>query len=55
MIRDTQQPLAEIAIATGFADQSHFANTFSRWTGVSPGVWRREQRFAPVEFATHNW
>jgi AraC family transcriptional regulator len=55
LIRDTNQPLAEIALAIGFADQSHFANTFSRWMGVSPGVWRREQRFAPVEVVAHNW
>jgi AraC-like DNA-binding protein len=44
---DTDQPLAEIALAIGFADQSHFANTFSRLVGVSPGVWRREQRHGP--------
>jgi AraC family transcriptional regulator len=55
LIRDTQQPLAEIAISIGFADQSHFANTFTRWMGVSPGAWRREQRFAPLELAAHNW
>ncbi len=55
LIRDTDQPLAEIALSIGFADQSHFANTFSRWMGVSPGVWRREQRFAPAEAVAHNW
>lgn len=41
---DTDLPLAEIALAIGFADQSHFANTFTRLVGISPGVWRREQR-----------
>jgi AraC family transcriptional regulator len=46
---ETDQPLAEIALAVGFADQSHFANTFTRLVGVSPGVWRREQRFIPAE------
>jgi AraC family transcriptional regulator len=45
LMLDTDQPLAEIALAIGFADQSHFANTFTRHVGVSPGVWRREQRF----------
>jgi AraC family transcriptional regulator len=45
----TDQALAEIALAIGFADQSHFANTFTRMVGISPGVWRREQRFAPAE------
>ncbi len=46
---DTEQSLAEIALAIGFADQSHFANTFTRLVGVSPGIWRREQRFAPAD------
>jgi AraC family transcriptional regulator len=41
---DTDLPLAEIALESGFADQSHFANTFTRLVGISPGVWRREQR-----------
>ena len=45
---DTNQPLAELALAIGFADQSHFANTFTRRVGISPGAWRREQRFAPA-------
>jgi AraC-like DNA-binding protein len=34
--------LAEIAIAAGFANQSHFTRVFSSVAGVSPGVWRRE-------------
>jgi AraC-like DNA-binding protein len=36
MLRDTQLPLSEIAVATGFADQSHLARHFHRLTGVSP-------------------
>ncbi|MBR0874140.1 helix-turn-helix transcriptional regulator [Bradyrhizobium tropiciagri] len=35
-------PLAEIAIAAGFANQGHFTRVFSGMVGVSPGVWRRE-------------
>ncbi len=45
---DTDLPLAEIALESGFADQSHFANTFTRLVGISPGVWRREQRLGLV-------
>ncbi|WP_266158635.1 AraC family transcriptional regulator [Dyella silvatica] len=30
-------PLAEVAMATGFADQSHLSRHFSRQMGVSPG------------------
>jgi AraC family transcriptional regulator len=35
------QPLAEIAVEAGFADQSHFTRTFRRLTGAPPGAWRR--------------
>ncbi len=34
-------PLAEIALATGFVDQSHFTNVFRRVTGFTPGALRR--------------
>ena len=30
-------PLAEVAQATGFSDQSHFSNTFKHYTGATPG------------------
>lgn len=36
--------LAEIALAAGFADQSHFSNVFRRRTGMSPSAFRRESR-----------
>jgi len=32
--------LADIAIESGFADQSHFTRTFKRYTGVTPAVYR---------------
>jgi AraC family transcriptional regulator len=38
------QPLAEIALAAGFADQSHFSNVFRRRVGMSPSAYRREAR-----------
>ena len=34
-------PLAEVALACGFADQSHFTRIFKRATGHGPGAWRR--------------
>jgi N-acetylmuramoyl-L-alanine amidase len=40
---EAQMRLAEIALACGFADQSHFTRVFSQRVNVSPGVWRREQ------------
>jgi AraC family transcriptional regulator len=36
--------LAEIAVASGFANQSHFTAVFTRSVGASPGAWRRSRR-----------
>jgi AraC-like DNA-binding protein len=33
--------LAQIAVATGFADQSHFCRVFNRMVGTSPAAWER--------------
>jgi AraC family transcriptional regulator len=41
MIGSTQERLAEVAIACGFADQAHLSRRFRDLTGVSPGQWRR--------------
>jgi AraC family transcriptional regulator len=38
------EPLAEIALAAGFADQSHFSNVFRRRVGMSPSAFRRDAR-----------
>jgi AraC family transcriptional regulator len=40
----TVLPLSEIAVACGFADQSHLTRQFRRHVAASPGQWRREQR-----------
>ena len=44
MLRETQLPLSEIAVATGFSDQSHLARHFRRRTGMSPRLARRKER-----------
>jgi len=36
----TKVPLAEIALASGFFDQSHFTRVFKRLTGFSPASYR---------------
>lgn len=35
------QPLAEIAVRSGFSDQAHFGRHFRRVTGMTPGAYRR--------------
>ena len=40
----THESLSAIALATGFADQSHFTTQFHRTTGATPGAWRRERQ-----------
>jgi AhpD family alkylhydroperoxidase len=41
LLLTTALPLAKIAAACGFADQSHFTHVFSRNVGTGPGAWRR--------------
>jgi AraC family transcriptional regulator len=41
MISETTEPLAEVALACGFADQAHLNRRFREIVGISPGRWRR--------------
>lgn len=41
LMRDRSLPLADIALSSGFADQSHFTRIFARRMGISPGAWRQ--------------
>lgn len=41
MIATTREQLTEIALACGFADQSHLNRSFRRVVGTTPGLWRR--------------
>jgi AraC-like DNA-binding protein len=41
LLPDPRLSLSDVALACGFADQSHFTRVFSRVTGCSPGSWRR--------------
>ena len=45
LLMEFERPIAEIATACGFADQSHFTRVFARSMGTPPGTWRREARF----------
>jgi len=40
LLRHTENTLAGIAAATGFADQSHFTAAFRREVGLTPGRFR---------------
>ena len=38
---ESKEPLVEIALAAGFADQTHFTRSFKRVTGMTPTEFRR--------------
>ncbi len=44
MLQDGTMDIAGIAMACGFADQSHLTRVFSQRVGASPGTWRRMRR-----------
>jgi AraC family transcriptional regulator len=41
LLLTSRLPLAEIALLTGFSDQSHFTRIFKRITGTTPGTFRK--------------
>ncbi len=41
MMRSTAEPLSQIALACGLADQAHLCMIFRRCVGVAPSAWRR--------------
>ncbi|OZI32424.1 AraC family transcriptional regulator [Bordetella genomosp. 10] len=43
LITGTDLPLAEIALTTGFSDQSHFTRRFHRHVGCTPAAYARAQ------------
>lgn len=44
LLKETTRPLSEIALVSGFADQSHLARRFKKRVGVSPRAFRQSQR-----------
>ena len=43
LLTDTDEPLGQIALTAGFADQSHFARRFREVVGLPPGEYRRQR------------
>jgi AraC-like DNA-binding protein len=41
LMLSTDEPLSELALSCGFADQSHFTRLFVRLVGETPNNWRR--------------
>jgi AraC-like DNA-binding protein len=38
----SEQPLSQIALSCGFADQAHYCRVFRAVAGLSPNTWRRQ-------------
>lgn len=49
LLAETNEPLASIASAAGFSDQSHFTRVFFRRVKASPSAWRREKLARALE------
>jgi AraC-like DNA-binding protein len=43
MLMDATLSLEAIASLLGYSDLSNFSHAFKRWTGHSPGAFRRQQ------------
>jgi AraC family transcriptional regulator len=41
ILADGDTPLADVAVMSGFADQSHFTRTFKRQLGLTPATYRK--------------
>ncbi len=48
MMLETEENLAQIALACGLSDQAHFSRAFQRVVGASPRAWRRHNRPDPA-------
>jgi AraC-like DNA-binding protein len=44
LLLSTDQPLSQVAICCGMADQAHFSRLFRKLTGETPSRWRRARK-----------
>lgn len=52
MLAETELPISEVALATGFSSQSHFATAFKKKVGLSPKAYRHESGAAAQRAAS---
>ncbi|MGV3662164.1 MAG: PAS domain-containing protein [Prosthecobacter sp.] len=52
LLRETDLPLGEIALQTGWCDQSAFTRHFSRYAGIAPGKFRGLNQKQPCFYGT---
>jgi len=50
-LQDTDLPLSQVAATLGYSDVTAFTRAFRRWSGTSPGQWRRTR---PARHASRN-
>jgi len=43
LLRNTEMPVVDVALAAGFSSQSHLSYWFQRYMGVSPGAYRQHR------------
>jgi transcriptional regulator GlxA family with amidase domain len=48
LLRQTASPLCQIAVASGFSDQSHMSRAFRAIVGSTPARWRRDGELDPA-------
>jgi AraC-like DNA-binding protein len=46
ILESSETTITEVAAKLGYADSSSFTRAFRRWSGTSPGLWRRSHRGA---------
>jgi AraC-like DNA-binding protein len=52
LLKDNKLTLAEIAATVGYESEAAFSKAFKRWSGQSPGYYRRESRVSEVPLAS---